>query len=342
MRGDGRPRARPGRGEFRVVTHPAGFDDQLRVALEDLRAGRWVAMREVLLRTGSDWTLRTWRTQVLAAAAARSTVVETWRAEEPGSVDALVMYARVTTERALRAHRERHHGAEELARDARLACHTAARSAQSDPVPWICLVALAEPDAGQRLPEHWTHSPERMLPAGPWGLLDQAGQRDPYNREAWHRMLQVLRSRGDDTLGYARWVASWAPHGSALLMLPLYVHAETYRSRRAQGATDGLFLYWSSQPVTYCSERALRGWFDASEPDTRSLLDLNHLAHALYAGGFKDEAVEVFHAVGPFATPAPWKYVSDNPERWQQQFLEARESCLPGVPDEPPPAGPHR
>ncbi|MFJ6946775.1 hypothetical protein ACISU4_19345, partial [Streptomyces wuyuanensis] len=67
---------------FRPVYHPAGHDDALRAALQDLRTGRWVAMRDLLADT-RDPSLWTQRTQVLAAVAAGSDVVRAWRTEEP-------------------------------------------------------------------------------------------------------------------------------------------------------------------------------------------------------------------------------------------------------------------
>src|SRR6478752_5311821 len=96
--------------DFRPVYHPAGHDNELRAALQDLRTGRWVSMRN-LLESTTDWALWTQRTQVLGAVAAGSDAVQAWRAEEPGSVIAVVMHARVVVERTVRAHREGHHRA---------------------------------------------------------------------------------------------------------------------------------------------------------------------------------------------------------------------------------------
>lgn len=56
--------------DFRPVYHPAGHDNELRVAVQDLRTGRWVSMAQLLDRT-DGWGLWTQRTQVLAAVAMR-------------------------------------------------------------------------------------------------------------------------------------------------------------------------------------------------------------------------------------------------------------------------------
>lgn len=93
--------------DFRPVYHPAGLDSELRVVLEEVRAGRWRAMAELLADTGTDWGRRTSRSQALATAAARSHVIREWLTEAPGSADAQMMRTRVMTERALHAHREK-------------------------------------------------------------------------------------------------------------------------------------------------------------------------------------------------------------------------------------------
>ncbi|WP_127357237.1 hypothetical protein [Actinacidiphila soli] len=339
-------------GEYQPHYHPAGFDDELRLALEDLRAGRWRETQELLTRTGENWELRTARTQVLAVAAARTDAIAAWLTEEPSCADAVVMEARVAVQRALYAHRTRQPDAERLAARARMVSQDATQFALEDPVPWVCLLSLALVDMGQHLPEHRVPPPEGLLPTGPWGLLEEVYKRDPYNREAWHRMLQVFYARKINAFDYVRWVASWAPLGSPLLVLPLYAYAEDYRSRRASGATSGLALYWISEQVTHYTSRALDDWFRHSAPATlpqpsarggtptgeargrtpislRSPVDLNHLGHALYAGGF-DGGTEVFEAIGPHATPAPWQDIADSPQHWEEEFLRAGRYFLGG------------
>ncbi|SFY49400.1 hypothetical protein STEPF1_02637 [Streptomyces sp. F-1] len=173
---------------------PAGPDHALRAVLQDLRTGRWMAMRTLLAETTEAWRW-TQRTQILAAAAAGSDVVRAWLAEEPDCAHAAVMRARVGVERALRARRERHLRAHELWIEAWDAAQTATGLAPRDPVPWICLLALAQLDPGQRWAEHRADPPAPPLPPGPWELLAEAAARDPYNREAHHRVLQFLYAR---------------------------------------------------------------------------------------------------------------------------------------------------
>lgn len=325
--------------EFRPVYHPAGLDEELRIALEDLQAGRWVAMRDVLARTGERWGLRTSRSQVLAAVAAHSQVVRAWLVEEPANPDAGMMRARVETERVLHAWRSGRNDAIELAGQAQASALAAARRVPDDPVPWVCLLALAQADPEQRYREHRARPPEQMLPDGPWRLLLEVHQRDVFNREAHHRMLQALLTakRGGPAaaLAFTHWVRSWLPKesGSALLVLPLYAYAQHYLSKRLHGRYDPIArAQWTREPLTDDVQHALTGWFDVAHPDEeRSSLDLNHLAHALWLGRRHEEAARVFAAIGRHATSQPWKLTGQNPDSpnsGTDEFLRARGQAL--------------
>ncbi|OIJ99932.1 hypothetical protein BIV25_08815 [Streptomyces sp. MUSC 14] len=308
---------------------PAGPDRALRAALQDLRTGRWMAMRTLLADTADRWQW-TQRTQVLAAAAAGSDVVRAWLAEEPGSAHALVMHARVAVERALRAQRERHLRTHELWIEAWDAAQSATRAAPHDAVPWVCLVALAQLDPEQRWEEHRAAAPEPLLPPGPWGLLAEAHERDPFNREAHHRMLQFLYARGGtgrlaEAAGYAQWAAGQAPAGSALHVLPLYVRVERYR--RASGQDAALDLHWVAEEAAREARRALHSWFEHTHRGERSLLDLNHLAHALWGALQFPDAARVFDAIGPYVTPPPWMHRALGRDRAVEVFLQARDRC---------------
>ncbi|GHH86068.1 hypothetical protein GCM10018793_56570 [Streptomyces sulfonofaciens] len=318
---------------FRPAYHPAGHDSDLRAALQDLRVGRWMSMRNLLAAT-ADRALWTQRTQVLAAAAAGTDLVQAWRAEEPRSVAAAVMHGRVAVERALRAHREGHRHTQDLWHQAWEACRTAARAAEDDPVPWVCLLALARLDERQQWDEHRVAPPEPMLPPGPWGLLAQADKRDPYNREAYHRMLQFLYGRHGsgrltEAVNFVHWAASFAPTGSALHVLPLYLHVERYR--RDGGRDTALDLHWVAEDATREARRALYEWFDHTCYTESSLLDLSHLAHGLWGALQFREAGRVFRALGPYYTPVPWVYRVGDPRDTAAAadlFAQARARAL--------------
>ncbi|GGU43953.1 hypothetical protein [Streptomyces violascens] len=322
--------------EFTPIYHPAGFDTELRGALEDVQARRWRTTRELLAHTGADWALRTSRTQVLAAAAARSDVIEAWLGEEPHNPDALLMLARVSVERTLQAHRSGHPGTPALLQEAQQACDLAIKgSSSADPVPWITLLALAQADARLEYPWNWWAPWEPMLPAGPWGLLRAVHERDWGNREAYHRMHQFLyacpHTSNADALGFAQWVTSWAPEGSPLRILPLYSRTENYRRHREDGTADPLsHRQWSREPVIWDVHRAFQGWNADSGPVT-SVGDLNYLAHALWAAHQYIDAAKVFLALDRYATRLPWAYVTDDPASAGlavREFVRARSECL--------------
>ncbi|MFE0642679.1 hypothetical protein ACFW2Y_13840 [Streptomyces sp. NPDC058877] len=319
---------------FRPVYHPAGHDHALRNAVQDLRTGRWVSMARLLDET-SDWDAWTRRTQVLAAVAAGTDVIPVWQAEQPESLAAAVMHSRVAVERAVRAHRAGHTRTLELWQEAWAACREACDRSPADPVPWVGLIALAALDARQRMAEHRLAPPAPMLPPGPWGLLAEAEKRDPHNREAHHRMLQFVYARRpgplSEAVNYAQWAANSAPVGSALHALPLYVRVERYRRQR--GHERALDLHWVAEDAVRDARRALDTWFLFCATDEASLLDLNHLAHALFGALRFTDAARVFEALGPYYTTLPWAYRTARPDDRtlaEEVFLRARARCLGG------------
>jgi hypothetical protein len=332
---------------MRLVYHPAGHDDDLRVALVELEAGRWKTARELLSKTDGHWALRTSRTQLLAVAAARSDVVSVWLDEEPGSYDAQLMSVRVAVERALRAHRQRHPQTFEFEIKARRDALLAARRAPHDPVPWVCLMALAQIDTRQLRREHRLVSAEPMLPSGPWGLLYEVNQRDPYNREAYHRVLQFMlaldvpRAASLAAVVDFSWsVAGQRPVGSPLLLLSAYALIEQRRAR-----VDPLWRrQWAEEPALGYTLNAFHDWFQKAPPGLWSVADLNHLAYALWAGHRYLEAAEVFEAMGPYAAREPWTSVHDGAaaaDPGEALLLRARAESLSYARTHRPRAGPY-
>ncbi|MGW6823763.1 hypothetical protein [Streptomyces sp. NPDC055005] len=321
-------------GDLRPVYHPAGHDNELRLAVQDLRTGRWVSMERLLGRT-TGWGLWTQRTQVLAAVAAGTDVVQAWRTEKPRSLAATVMHTRVAVERAVRAHRAGHPRTHELWEEAWQACNATAGLSPDDPVPWICLLALALLDEHHQMDEHRLPPPGPMLPPGPWGILAEADRRDPYNREAYHRMLQFVYARTprplSDAADFVHWAAGSAPPGSAVHALPLYVRVERYR--REGGQDKALDLHWVAEDAAREAGHALDDWFRHTDPTYASPLDLNHLAHALWGALRFDDASRVFDAIGRYWTALPWADRTRDPAdpaAAQEVFLQARSRSLAG------------
>ncbi|WP_246095975.1 hypothetical protein [Streptomyces botrytidirepellens] len=313
-----------------------GHDTALRTVLQDLRTGRWMSMRALLTHVNYpvDWAMWSHRTQVLGEAAAGSSVVGAWLKEEPASPAGRVMHARVLVERALRAHHCRHPRTQEMWKQAAEACLLAAHYAPADPVPWVCRLRLALMDKDQQAAVHRQVPPETTLPPGPWGLLYEATARDLYNREAHHQMMSFLATRTGGSWGQAnlfvQWVMERTPEGSALLVLPLYVRTALWRQRRSPGGH--LDVAWVDERARREAMWGLLNWFQLSQPSSRSLLDLNHLAHALWAARLYAEAGTVFEAMGPYATTRPWEYHTDKRVRPPEYvatewFVRARNQC---------------
>ncbi|MEU5193679.1 hypothetical protein AB0G86_06395 [Streptomyces scabiei] len=320
-----------GSNDMSVTPHPAGYDDDLRLAMEDVLLGRWLSTKALLANTRS-WALWTSRSQVLAAAAAKGDAIAAWCAEEPGNVHALMMRARVVTHQVLVDHRDtadRHTMLQSISA-ARAACEDAAHSWPAAPVPWVCLLALAQLDVDYRRwhsVDNWADPPEALLPPGPWPLLWQVERRDSPNREAYLRMLQCLQARGGGAVDFARWVSAQSKPGSVLLTLPLYAWVEEYRRRMASGQVASSLGFWDNDGIRHYVERARDGWFaHVTDVHTCSLLDLNYLAYTLTACGLPGTA-EVFTAIGPFATSTPWQHVSGS-RHWKDNFVRARAYAM--------------
>jgi len=305
--------------------HPAGFDTELRKVLDDVRAGRWRSMRD-LLNAPQSWAQRTARSQVLASQAAQGDAVEAW-GRESRDHQYRMMWARVLVQRALHAFRRgQRREAVQLVMAARHACELAATFVPEDPVPWVAWLALAQLDSPrlwERLPENREQCWEPGIPPGPWGLLREAQRRDPFNREAWHRALQAqiaYQTSADDAVDFSRWAALEAPPGSAVNLLPLYTHVERFRRRKTQGETPR--LHWAHSGISFYTLRAVDKWFPHADRTSWSPLDLNHLAQALHHGGHPARAV--FEAIGSCVTRAPWQDVAPDGRSWQEEFLQAR------------------
>ncbi|MFJ9544334.1 hypothetical protein ACIRPX_45020 [Streptomyces sp. NPDC101225] len=312
--------------------------------MEDLKLGRHLAARDLFARTGPNWALRTRRSQLLAAGAGEGGVFKTWLDEEPNSADASMMWARALTWAALSAHRSG------KSRDlvvraaglARQACMKAARLLPECPVPWICLLHLTQlPFDAFRFDPYWRSRPipwdqlgDQTMPyRGPWPLLGEINKRDPGSREGHHRMREFQLHCGGSTaaMNYAGWIAAGHPANLELLMLPLYALMDVYKERHGNGQGSAL-QFWQTAQVAHYACRARDVWF-ASVPRVHhgwlSLLDLNYLAHALVACG--EEAGAVFHAMGSYVTPEPWRTINVSLGRsydWTTEFRRIRSAAL--------------
>ncbi|MEV7416985.1 hypothetical protein [Streptomyces sp. NPDC089919] len=300
----------------RQVVHPAGHDEPLRAAAEDLQLGRWAATRALLADTWRRWPLWTVRTQVLASVAAHNDALAHWASEDPANAGLVTLRARAAVERALAggSHAAGAPAAGKLELEARRLCLRSADAFTTDPVPWIGLLALAQLDLTGIREEHRVPAPDRMLGSGPWGLFAQARRRDRWNREAFHRMIRFWLARGDGaaaTLFLERYLPR-APQGSPLHAIPLYLQVERYG--RADHK-EAIFLQWTDDSrVRTAVLNAYEHWLKA--PGTKGrwpLVDESHLAYGLWVTRRPRQAAEVFEAMRPFVSSQPWASVSDQP-----------------------------
>ncbi|RPE39086.1 hypothetical protein EDD90_2042 [Streptomyces sp. Ag109_O5-1] len=311
-----------------LTPHPAGWDDDLRNALEDLQLDRWrssQALLERTIETARTWELLTSRSQLLAAAAAKGHAVEAWRKEEPDDAYAAMMHARVLTHRAVAAGRRGvdRYSVMAVTRHALVACDAAEERWPACPIPRICRLALAVLDIDPNRPvhrAHWAHPPEQhLLPVGPWPLLLAVEELDPGNREAHHRMLQCFKARGRGALTFTKWATERAKPGSPLHVLPIYAYVDDYAAQFRKG-TGSSIGYWNTEATHGYVQRARDGWFAWHQDPRRdcSILDLNYLACGLINTGLPG-AAPVFEAIGPFAVAAPWEQTGPR-SRWQHSF----------------------
>ncbi|WP_331726410.1 hypothetical protein [Streptomyces sp. NBC_00470] len=301
---------------------PAGHDHALRSAVQDLRAHRWSGARDLMeITSGPAWAQRTYRSQVLAAAAAESTVIDSWATEDPTSYTALLLRARVAVHRALRAARIGDPQAWQWEEQARRFSLKAAHAWADDPVPWVCLLALAQLDVHCERPEHRERPAEVMLPRGPWKLLDEAHRRDPFNREAYHRALQFVRSIRPPAYDFGSWIASHAPAGSPLHLLPLYASVQ---QKNLQESNAAWRYEWSQEGAQHTIQQAYHWWFlpNADRRTQCVVEDLSHLALSLWASRQFEQANRVFTAMTPYAAPEPWRTVAGGNEHEAARLLE--------------------
>jgi hypothetical protein len=310
----------------RLVWDPAGPDRDLAVACEDLQTGRFAAARDLLAATGRNWDLRCHRMLILAQVASGSDVVDLWDIEEPDSLDALALGARVAVIRAVRAHRSGHPQAEELTAWARAACLAAAGRFPADPVPWVAMLQLAAVS-----PERMA-APAGLVADGPWHHVAQLWYCDRLNREGHHRLVAAVGPQAGgsiaDMFEVARWVAAWAPEGSALHLLPLLGYIEGFREGAGDSTRQRIILadrQWASVQAHMEIDHVYDSWFASAQRRGPVLLpDLHCLAHALWAAEKFDRAAAVFDAIGPYASTLPWSLHDGDSER---VFVRARARC---------------
>ncbi|MEU9980520.1 hypothetical protein [Streptomyces sp. NPDC050856] len=320
----GRRRGRSAR--FRPDFDPDCGDRALTEARHDIVIGRWQGVRDLLRATGDHWGPRTHRVRLLAHAAARSTVVEAWRAAEPDDPDAAVLRAATEVVRVFdRAIEVGRGGSVDRARldAAVMACLGAADARPADPMPWASLLTVA------RLYEHGVGRRELR------GWWDELRRRDPHHLEGHAQLVRYWSARWHGTHGamydVARDVAGAAPPGSPLPVLVQIARVEEYRhiaeAARGRGPVRGFDQHWKHELAATEVRRTRDRWLGGRAPGPvrpEEVEPLNYLAHGACYAGLADVAGEVLRMLGARASWVPWSYTGDPAEqytRWREQLL---------------------
>lgn len=314
-----------GESYLKWVWDPVGWDRRLATTTQELRVGRYTLAGELLADRRVPEDVRDYRYLILAQIAASNGVDTAWLAQEPGSPEAALLRVRVNVIRALQAHRAQHPKADALIESAKAQCLETAERFPEDPLPWIALLHLA-PAAPDNVP-----GPPELAVHGPWRTMGQLWQRDPWNREAHHRLLAAVGPKSGGSVsavsGVAHWIANQAPDGSALLVLQLVAFIEVFRQQLERKELNKVLLTYRNWSTAYAeqeTERCYKQWFLPNGGDGALLPDLHHLAHALWAGSQWQPGARVFDVIGPYALTTPWS-LHGNPE---QVLIMARERCM--------------
>lgn len=160
----------PARRSGAWIFDPAGPDDVLVRACQDLKAGRYSIANEAL-STCADHDTRARRSELLAAVAARGDADAYWLKEQPDNPHAQLLAARTAV---LRVKRASDSVRPALVPEAEALCRNAAQAAPADPTPWVALLVLRALDGraarSQTLAEAWpAYAASRDIdPAAPW------------------------------------------------------------------------------------------------------------------------------------------------------------------------------
>lgn len=340
--------------DMRLIVSPVGADADLRNALQDLQLGRYRAARDLLKMTGTNWGLRTSRSQLLAAGASEPGVFKLWLDEEPHDPDAAMMWARVLTRAALGAYR-RGKSKDVVGRAAQwasTACQRASDMLPECPVPWVDKLQLAQlpwwpselldPKARTRqkpwdvLPLLADGSDHGMPHRGPWPLLWEVNGRHPGNREGYHRMRQYFQTCNSPgaAMDFSCWMLLSEPPSPDQWMLPVYALVDKFLKDHGENGATGTLRFWQTSSAGFHAVNAYAKWFDQLPPADYpwvSMADLSHLAHALVAAGETQMAADVLRAMGPYVTAQPWQGVNaalGRSRSWEDEFLMTRASTL--------------
>ncbi|MEZ0106575.1 hypothetical protein ABH920_000556 [Catenulispora sp. EB89] len=306
--------------------HPAKYglvpDDQVRsdaaladpvlaAALEACRVGDWKPAKAALAAVGKDWDRRGLYVQALGGTTAVGPRwLHSWRAAEPSSPDAAVVFAHSLVVKAWNARgggyaavttRQQFQRFHELLRTGADEAMNAAELAPEDPTPWMTMVTAAR---GLQL----SNSEFERI----WQELLI---RDSLNRRAHIQALQYWQPKWFGSVAAARSfvedTAARAPRSAVALQLRLGNELEIWLPTARTIRQTEHFRRGSGRDAL---RKALGDHWDGTVPTGGgvAVVDGNWLAWALTLANRWDDACKVWLALGGCLVPvSPWLYQAD-------------------------------
>jgi hypothetical protein len=327
-----------------VPADPVGDDVDLGHALEAARRGEWHQAAALLSATG-DTDVRYERLWVLAQESVHdSQWVEEWFAARPTdpTVHAVraelamqrawaargAAFADQTSEQQLRAFFTGLDQAQRLA-------ERAVELAPQDPAPWATLVQMAR---GQQVSqEEFEHRVEELF------------ARAPHHVQGSFAVLQTLCDKWmgstEAMFGVARDLASEAPAGSAVCLLPVMAHIEHHlHLETGRGGPGSAARHMTAGATRTELREAVARW--TAGPDGGPLPGARMFGHNVAAYGFwladdPDAARPHLETIGRALNEFPWSYsgvpgeVLGVARRWAGLPVVAPVSGRPIADDEP-------
>lgn len=315
------------------VWGPFGRDETLIRAVNDLRMGHMGSTKEALEATRHDYARRSHYSQLFAAALVRgrSDAAQIWANEESHNPDALLLHARVAVKQALLEN-----VIKISARKARFnelawsACMAAMAAANGDPTPMV--VAIEATELGMPFfPGISAQRVEGYAVHGPWRMFDEIRERDPFNREAFHRMYVAtgrdpwfLEWAGPQVFGLHPLGAAGEPDAtwqaaSPLMLLPVMytwkpLTSQEREQRKQRNYSPDMDTVHAERLYTWLTDKlevVANQWYRERRKPYVPLSDESLLAFFLWQRERTSTARAVLEAIRPYATFSPWSSLGE-------------------------------
>lgn len=294
-----------------IPVDPVGDDVDLAEALAAGRRGEWQPAAALLAAT-ADVDVRHDRISVLTEQSVHDAQwVEEWFAARPSDPLVTVVRAELAVQRAWAARtgaRVSQVSDEQIRAfftgldQAQRLAERAAELAPDDPTPWATLVQIAR---GQQVPQEEF---ERRAQ----GLFDRA----PHHVAGSHAALQTLCEKwmgsAEAMFGVARELASDAPSGSGVCLLPVMAHVEHHLELESgRGGSTAAGRHMSAGSTRTELRECVARWLDGPDggpmPGGR-VFGHNLVAYAFWLADDSAAARPHLEAIGRSLQELPWGY----------------------------------